>query len=92
MAGASSSEGIAVNRKKQKRREKQAARLAAEQASKLPLAMNGHIHPAHQHHDRSQSQDHAILNGLDFGAFEADDLYRPAGEEEFYYSDENSRK
>lgn len=83
-------DGIAVNRKKQKRREKQAARLAVEESSKLGHTLNGHGSP-HPSYDRPNSQAQASVNGLDYGVSDAEDLYGSRGPGDLYYSDEDSR-
>ncbi|KAL8947052.1 MAG: hypothetical protein Q9222_006623 [Ikaeria aurantiellina] len=80
-----------VNRKKQKRREKQAARVAAEQGMSagsgpgLPAASNQYPDYAYGLAGRP-----ATLNGYDHGASVYDeDPYEPVEGEDLYYTDED---
>ena len=88
-----------VNRKKQKRRQKQAARLAAEQVQSIgPNAAQGFIgHGGSIHQDHlhgiSTAQSKARANGYDYGASDYDDPghYEPGEGEDLYYTDDEGR-
>ncbi|KAL8733268.1 MAG: hypothetical protein Q9181_003663 [Wetmoreana brouardii] len=81
-----------VNRKKQKRREKQAARAAAEQKMSVESrvaqpATNG----AYPDFAYGLAEPPPTLNGFDYGAsdYEGADQYEPAEGEDLYYTDED---
>ncbi|KAL8768625.1 MAG: hypothetical protein Q9209_005184 [Squamulea sp. 1 TL-2023] len=81
-----------VNRKKQKRREKQAARIAAEQKASTasratPQAANG----AYQEFTDGLAEPPTALNGFTYGGSEYDDAdrYEPAEGEDLYYTDDD---
>ncbi len=85
-----------VNRKKQKRRQKQAARLATEQSqpgSAQTFAGNG----SNTHHDHprgiSAAQSQVQANGYDYGAsdYEDPEQYEPGEGEDLYYTDDEGR-
>jgi hypothetical protein len=88
-----------VNRKKQKRREKQAARLAAEQAqppgSKSAQAFAGNGGSTHPQppHGISAGQAQVQANGYDYGASDYDDpdQYEPGEGGDLYYADDEGR-
>lgn len=88
-----------VNRKKQKRREKQAARLAAEQVQpigpKSAQAFAGNGGNTHQHPlpGISAAQAQVQANGYDYGASDYDDpnQYEPREGEDLYYTDDEGR-
>ena len=99
--GANSGDGTAsgVNRKKQKRRQKQAARLAAGQAhpagpnSTLTFAGNG-ISTHHDHLPGLAAAGSQIqANGYDYGASDYDnpEQYEPGEGEDLYYTDDEGR-
>jgi hypothetical protein len=83
--------GSSVNRKKQKRRLKQAAR-AAEQETTLyptarnPITSNGHSHHSHGGHFQGGRISHSAKSGLDYPDQEFDD---PDHE---YYTDDDYRE
>ena len=99
--GASAVDSLAsgVNRKKQKRRQKQAARLAAEQTQPTgpnpPQAFAGNGNTTHQDHliGMSASQAQVQSNGYDYGASDLDDpdQYEPGEGEDLYYTDDEGR-
>ncbi|MCJ1391313.1 Stress response protein nst1 [Xylographa bjoerkii] len=84
---------VAVNRKKQKRRQKQAARLAAEQPSKAGAqpSNNGHVHSPYVGHQYSDSQPRAPVNGIGYGPSDMEDTYDPRDGDDLYYTDEDGR-
>ena len=95
-SGAATGEVI-VNRKKQKRRQKQAARLAAEQPSEAGLgssaghAPNGHVLSSHTGYDQLVAQPRGSVDGTGYGHSDIDDPYEPRDGEDLYYSDEDGR-
>jgi len=95
-SGAGTAE-VTVNKKKQKRRQKQAARLAAENPAKVELealsghAANGHVSSTHVGYEQSATQSRGPVNGTGYGHSDVDDLYEPREGEELYYSDEDGR-
>lgn len=86
-----------MNRKKQKRRQKQAARLAAEQPAIAGLgpssghAANGHVSSTHAGYEQSTIQARGPVNGTGHGHPDIDDLYEPREGEDLDYSDEDGR-
>ena len=92
LAGGETGE-VAVNRKKQKRRQKQAARLAAEQPLKAGFqpSKNGHIHSPHTGHEYSDSQPRASANGVGYGPSDTEDAYDARNGDDLYYTDEDGR-
>ncbi|KAL8838864.1 MAG: hypothetical protein Q9205_000292 [Flavoplaca limonia] len=81
-----------VNRKKQKRREKQAARIAAEQkSSAAPRATQSAANDTYQQFAYGLAEPPAALNGFDYGGSEYDDAgqYEPAEGEDLYYTDDD---
>ena len=93
--GASTGE-VTVNRKKQKRRQKQAARLAAEQPPNASPGLsaghvpNGHVSSSHTEYDQS-AQSRGSVNGTSYGHSDIDDPYEPREGEILYYSEEDGR-
>lgn len=88
-----------VNKKKQKRRQKQAARLAAEQ----PVPKNSTPPRDHgkenniaypENHRISDARARVQANGFDYGALEYDDpgQYEPAEGEDLYFTDDEGRE
>ena len=94
---ASGAGDVTVNRKKQKRRQKQAARLAAEQPVRADLRTsqghthNGHIPSSLNVYKQSGMQSRGLVNGESYGTQDIDDPYEPRDGEELYYSDEDGR-
>ena len=84
---------VGVNKKKQKRRQKQAARLAAEQPLKAGAQSpkNGHIHSPHIEYDYSDSQPRVPANGVGYGPSDMEDTYDPRDANDLYYTDEDGR-
>ena len=84
---------VGVNKKKQKRRQKQAARLAAEQplqAGAQP-SKNGHIHNPHIGYEYTDSQPRVPANGAGYGTSDMEDTYDPRDANDLYYTDEDGR-
>ena len=82
----------AVNRKKQKRREKQAARLAAEQQQTVESrAAQAATDAPYKDFAYELAEPPAALNGFNYGASEYGDAeqYEPAEGEDLYYTDED---
>jgi hypothetical protein len=80
-----------VNKKKQKRRQKQAARLAAEQTSQTvpgSLATNA---PNGTTHQKSGSQAQTTVNGIGHSHHDHSEQYESQGGDDLYYSDEDGR-
>ena len=96
LAGASSNDGT-VNRKKQKRRQKQAARLAAEEPSRAGSgSIQGYAEIGHEPgrgalYDYPSTKACPPTNGVDYGPSDLDDQYEPQEDEDLYYSDEEAR-
>lgn len=87
-----------VNKKKQKRRQKQAARLAAElptpRKSSSPRDHSKENDVTYQdNHTRSEVRARVQANGYDYGALEYDDpgQYEPAEGEDLYFTDDEGR-
>ncbi|KAL8933508.1 MAG: hypothetical protein Q9216_006333 [Gyalolechia sp. 2 TL-2023] len=81
-----------VNRKKQKRREKQAARLVAEQQlAAESRAAQPAVNPPYKDFAYGLAEPPATLNGFDYGASDYDeaDQYEPAEGEDLYYTDDD---
>ena len=94
-------EAPTVNRKKQKRRQKQAARLAAAEQT-FPAAAGGQSQAYvdardASYHDsayaRATTQMQRSTNGYDYGVsdYEDPDQYEPGEGEDLYYTDEDDR-
>ena len=91
----------AVNRKKQKRREKQAARLAAAETQNLDPSLDhtkGYVNNSETpyqnlEYSMSATQAQMNVNGYDYGVsdYEDPDLYEPGEGEDLYYTDEDDR-
>ena len=96
LAGANSNDAT-VNRKKQKRRQKQAARLAAEQPSTARSvstqgkAGNGHEPDRGSLYDHSNTKVCSPSNGVDYGPSDPDDQYEPQEGGDMYYSEDEAR-
>lgn len=91
-AGSSTAPTHTVNRKKQKRREKQAARLVAEQqlAAESRAAQSA-AKPPYKDFAYGLNEPPAAINGYDYGASDYDDAdqYEPAEGEDLYYTDDD---
>lgn len=89
----------AVNRKKQKRRQKQAARLAAEQelsgniGAEMDYVDNGHVSYNSNGHIHEPSKDQTSQEEFDYGDPDFDDAgqYEPVEGEDLYYTDDEGR-
>ena len=84
---------VGVNKKKQKRRQKQAARLAAEQPLKVEAqpSKHGHVHNPHIGYEYSDSQLRVPVNGAGYGPSDMEDTYDPRDTNDIYYTDEDGR-
>lgn len=83
----------AVNRKKQKRREKQAARQAAEQTSVPDTnSRNGHLPPSHSHaHSGAPVPDYNAPEFDEHGHFDGDEYYSDDDEQMYRGATQNGR-
>lgn len=83
---------VTVNKKKQKRRQKQAARLAAEQPSNAgpQSSLNGHSHSPGVVYEQNATQPRIPSNEADYGFSDVDDPYDPQPGSGPYYSDEDN--
>ena len=90
---ASGAGDVTVNRKKQKRRQKQAARLAAEQPVRMAQGHthNGHIPSSLNMYEQPGMQPQGLVNGEDYVPQDIDDPYEPRDGEDLCYSDEDGR-
>lgn len=86
-----------VNKKKQKRRQKQAARLAAEKPpsdSNISQGVNGRENPyQNASYERTEPGGRGQANGYDYGAsdYEDPEQYEPAEGEDLYFTDDEGR-
>lgn len=84
------------NRKKQKRRQKQAARLAAEVPSRTESGSTQEHADNEPHNPEvyrfSAARPHAQSNGIDYGPSDGDDQYEPPEGDDQQYSDEDARQ
>ena len=86
-----------MNRKKQKRRQKQAARLAAEQPSRTGSGStqanleNGAVSVQNTAYKPSIPPVSALSNGIDYDASDPDDAYELREGDELYFSDGDAR-
>ncbi|KAL8671438.1 MAG: hypothetical protein Q9168_004067 [Polycauliona sp. 1 TL-2023] len=80
-----------VNRKKQKRREKQAARMAEQKSSNTPRPTQPAVNGAYEQFAYGMADPPAALNGFDYGGseYEDPDQYEPAEGEDLYYTDDD---
>lgn len=82
-----------MNRKKQKRRQKQAAKLAAEQAlsTEAPTFRsqneNGHLH-AHTTYEQGGSMHSHDAESIEYDPSDTEDPYEPQDGEELFYSED----
>lgn len=96
---AADSSNPTINRKKQKRRQKQAARLAAEQQlnpntrAEMDYVDNGHAPYNSNGHIHESSKDQTSQDGFGYGDPDFDDpgQYEPAEGEDLYYTDDEGR-
>ncbi|KAI9815325.1 MAG: Stress response protein nst1 [Pycnora praestabilis] len=94
-SGSNEATAAGVNRKKQKRRQKQAARLAAEQHMSTEYVSDGSMYTGHAPNSQSNHQHHVgdLHHKSDYIDQDFDDpeQFEPAEGEDLYYTDDEGR-